>query len=219
MLWERSRTTDGDNYFGIYDSPKLPPSTERQFREWESLLQALDDQSLDIFLAKASGRVTACSNPERGWTQLVECINEVRGYQYALSLGYPEVRLIREQSDELPDIEASNGDGKCLVEVKTIQKSDMDIELRGQVQVEESGLPLRLTRLLRKRYSKACDQIAGHPWASQARKICYMLINLDLRTVLADENQELLEEFIQDLQTDVEIHAISQHWPAKPNVA
>lgn len=217
MLWHRSKTSDTVNYFGIYNSPTLFPGTEKQFIEWESLLQSLDSHSLEIFLEKAAGLVTACIDAERGWSQLVECINEVRGYGYALSLGYTKVRLLREQADPLPDIEASNADERCLVEVKTIQKSDLNIEMRGQVQKGESGLPVRLKRLLRRRYSKAIEQITGHTWNSSARKICYMIINVDLRTVLADENRELLHEFLNDLQADVEIHSISQHWRAKPN--
>jgi len=219
MLWDRSKTAAADNYFGIYDSPTLFPGTEKQFITWEALLQALDFDSLSIFLRKAAGRVTAVSNPDRGWSQLVESMNEVRGYQHALSLGYTTVRLLDEQARPLPDIEAANTAGRCLIEVKTIQESDDELDMRGQVQAPESGLPIRLKRLLKKRYFHASNQISGHPWAESARKICYMVINLDLRTLLADENKELLQTYIQELQTDVEIHSISQHWPANPNVA
>jgi hypothetical protein len=219
MLWSRSKTTNPDNYFAIYNSATLLPCTEKQFFDWESLLQSLDEESFKIFLAKAAGLVTARTHEERGWTQFIECINEVRGYRYAQSLGYTDVRLIREQSDPLPDLEASKTNEKCLLEVKTIHKSDLDIQLRGQVQVEESGLPLRLERLLRKRYSKAIKQIEGHPWVSEARQICYMVINLDLRTVLAQENERFLEQFLKEIETSVEIHSISQHWPARMNLA
>ena len=216
-LWDRSKTAAVDNYFGIYDSPRLFQGTEKQFIAWEGLLQTLDPESLKIFLRKAAGRVAACSNPERGWSQLVECMNEVRGYQYAQSLGYTTVRLLDEQAHLLPDIEASKADGKCLIEVKTIQESDKELQMRGQVQRAETGLPQSLKRRLRKHYSHATKQIAGHPRAENARKICYMVINLDLRTLLADENKEILRLFIQELQTDVEIHSVSQHWFANPN--
>jgi hypothetical protein len=215
-LWYRSKTGDADNYFGIYDSPTLLSGTEKQFIEWEGLLQALDPESLVVFLRKAAGRVTANINPHRGWNQLVECMNEVRGYQYAQSLGYPTVRLLDEQARPLPDIEASKTDGQCLIEVKTIQESDQELQMRGIIQSAELGLPLRLRRLLKKRYLHATNQIAGHPWALNARKICYMVINLDLRTLLADENKDLLEAFIEELQTDVEIYSISQYWPPEP---
>jgi hypothetical protein len=219
MLWDRSKTAAADNYFGIYDSPTLFPGTEKQFIAWESLLQALDPESLNVFLRKAAGSVTGRTNPDRGWSQLVESMNEVRGYQYAQSLGYTTVRLLDEQGRPLPDIEASETDGRCLIEVKTIQESDEELQMRGQIQSAQPGLPLRLKRLLKKRYSHATNQIAGHPWADHARKICYMVINLDLRTLLADENKELLQAFIQELQTDVEIYSISQYWPSDPKEA
>lgn len=216
MLWDRSKTGAADNYFGTYDTPKLYAGTEQQFICWEDLLQALDPGSLSIFLRKAAGGVTAVSNPDRGWSQLVEAMNEVRGYQYATSLGYTTVRLLNEQAHPSPDIEAAKTDGSCLIEVKTIQESEQEIGLRGQVQEAEPGLPVRLERLLRRRYRQATNQILGHPWAGSARKICYMVINLDLRTLLADENKELLRAFIQELETEVEIHYYSQHWPAEP---
>jgi hypothetical protein len=211
MLWAHSDTSTPDNYFSIYTSPTLHAGTEKQFLTWEALLQSLDQQSLEIFLRKAAGRVSACSIPERGWSQLVDCMNEVRAYQYAQALGYTTVRFLDEQANPLPDIEASNPSSECLIEAKTIQESDAELALRGEVQSAESGLPVRLQRVIKKRYSHATTQIAGHPWAPTARKICYMVINLDLRTLLAEENKALLQTFIQELETDVEIHCISQH--------
>lgn len=214
LLYERSRTSSADNYFGIYDTPELFESTERQFKEWERLLQDLDPVSFDVFLRKASGRVAA-HKPDRGWTQLVESMNEVRGYQHARTIGYENRRLLDEQSHPFPDVEASNAAGKwCLLEVKTIQESAEELRARGEVQAAEPGLPVGLTRVLRRRYVHACQQIAGHARASEADRICFMIINLDLRTVLARENKRLLEDFLVTIEADVKIHSISQHWPA-----
>jgi hypothetical protein len=219
MLWERSDKSSPDNYFGIYTSPTLHIRTEIQFLTWEALIQSIDPKSLDIFLRKAAGRVSACSNPERGWSQLVESMNEVRAYRYAQALGYTTVRFLDEQAHPLPDIEASNPTERCLIEVKTIQESDDALKLGGQVQSSASELPIRLKRVIKKRFSHATTQIAGHPWAATARKICYMIINLDLRTLLAEENNILLRTFVEGLEADVEIHCISQHWPARSNAA
>lgn len=215
LLYERSKTLSAKNYFSIYDTAELFEGTERQFEEWERLLEQLDAVSFAVFLRKAAGRVAA-QNPDRGWTQLVESMNEVRGYQHARAAGYENCRLLDEQSHPFPDIEASNAAGKwCVMEVKTIQESDEELRLRGELQVAEPGLPLRLTRVLRQRYLHACKQIAGHPHAADAERICLMIINLDLRTLLAEENKVLLHDFLRTIQTDVRIESISQHWPAE----
>ena len=206
--------SDMDNYFGIYDSPVLESGTEGQFTEWESLLQALDSQSFMIFLDKATRYVTK-RHDTRGWDQLVACMNEVRGYEYALALGYTNARLLANRSQSYPDVEASKADEKCLMEVKTIQKSDFDIDRRGRIQTEELGLPKGLKDKFRGVYSKACRQILGRPWNGQAKRICYMVINVDLRTALADENKALLDGFLDDLQTEVEIHWSSTPWTAR----
>jgi hypothetical protein len=213
-LYVRSKLTNSDNYFAIYGKPTLFESTEKQFIAWEALLQTLDPDSFETFLRKAAGRVAArAQSPDRGWSQLVECFNEVRGYRHALELGY-QARLVDEQSVPLPDVEASRpDDAKCLLEVKTIQESDEELQMRGQIQSAESGLPKRLTRAIRNKYLQAISQIANHPWADEARKICYLIINLDLATVLAKENKDFLETFIRELERDdVEIHYVSQYW-------
>ncbi len=190
--------------------------TERQFETREGLLSELDPLSFEVFLRKAAGRVAA-QNGDRGWTQLVESINEVRGYSYARSLGYRDCQLLDERSYPFPDIEASNPAGQwCVMEVKTIQESDEELELRGQVQKGEPGLPIRLTRLLRRRYRHGLKQVTAHPRASEAERICFMIANLDLRTLLARENQRLLPDFLRALETNAKIHCISQHRPAEP---
>ena len=214
-LWNSSRKDDPNNYFRIFDSPDLPHGAENQFKEWDSLVSGLDPESRATFLRKASGFVSTQTSLERGWTQLVECVNEIRGYEYAISLGYSDAKLVQEQQLELPDIEAKNLTSKCLVEVKTIQKSDFEIHNRNKVQVEESGLPIRLKRVLRKRYNKAVTQIENHPWAHEARKICYMFINPDLRTLLAKDNIKNLYDYLNDIEDSVEIHYTSQYWPAR----
>jgi hypothetical protein len=215
-VYQRSKVLAPDNYFAIYDTPTLNENTEKQFVIWEALLQTLDSASFETFLRKAAGRVAArMKAPDRGWSQLVEAFNEVRGYQHAINLGYSSARLLDEQSTPLPDVEAiASTDAKCLLEVKTIQESDEELEMRGQIQSAELGLPQRLKRAIRRKYLEAIEQINGHPWGSEARKICYLIINLDLSTVLEAGNKDLLDSFIKGLQEgDVEIHHLSQYWP------
>jgi hypothetical protein len=218
-LYQRSKVLAEENYFAIYDTPTLTESTEKQFIIWEGLLQTLDSASFETFLRKAAGRVAArLKTPDRGWSQLVEAFNEVRGYQHAINLGYSSARLVGEQSAPLPDVEAmAPTAAKCLLEVKTIQESDEELEMRGQIQSAELGLPQRLKRAIRRKYLEAIEQTNGHPWADEARKICYLIINLDLSTVLAAKNKDLLDAFIQGLQNgEVEIHYLSQYWPPDP---
>src|SRR5438034_1311457 len=101
-LYLRSKVEALNNYFAIYDKPTLLESTERQFVAWEHLLQSPDMDSFEIFLRKAAGRVAACAkSPDRGWSQLIDCFNEVRGYRYLKEIGYADVRLLDEQSTPL----------------------------------------------------------------------------------------------------------------------
>lgn len=55
-LWNHSKTAADANYFGIYDTPILLPDTEKQFIEWEALLQALDTESFAFFSTRLWAR-------------------------------------------------------------------------------------------------------------------------------------------------------------------
>lgn len=213
-LYRASDPKNPDNYFGIYTKPELHSATRQQFERWEEKLGKLDDRSFATFLRKTKGRVSAVADKRRGWNALIESMNEVDAYCHAIKLGFPRARLIDESHESLPDIEAVNSHGVCLVEAKTINESQAELQRRGKIQRGKLELPRRLERLIRLSYKNARKQIFGHSQSSTARKICYLVINLDLSTVLERRNQQLLDQLIMSIQTDVEIEALSRTWPA-----
>jgi hypothetical protein len=213
-LYQESDVSNPDNYFSICAEAMLLPGDEAQFVTWESELTLLDSDSRATFIKKAKGLVSVRDKSGRDWHQLVEIFNEIKGYELAKNLGYERVRFISGRS--LPDIEASGAVGTGLIEVKTINESAYEVSVRGKkVQKGEFGLPDRLRTALSERYEKARSQIFNHPASSDARKICLFVIALDLRTVLKTKNEECLNLFLAQLESDVEIHSISGPWPVE----
>ena len=214
-LHQKSDVNHPDNYFSICAEAKLLPGDEAQLMTWERRLTLLDPDSWATFIRKATGRVSLRDKSGRDWHQLVETFNELKGYEHARNLGYERVRFISETNRSLPDIEASGSIGAGFIEVKTINESAYELSVRGKkVQKGEFGLPDRLRTALSERYQKARSQIFNHPASSDARKICLFVIDLDLRTVLKTKNKECLNLFFAQLESDVEIHSISRHWPS-----
>lgn len=211
-LYQASDTSHPNNYFAIYTEPVLFPGTEGQFRRWQSGFESLDRESFSTFVRKSKGAVSAVNQVARGWTQLIDSVNEVMVYNHAKSLGYDEVRLVEKR--HLPDIEASRRTDECLIEVKTINESEVEVAQRGRLQRGGLGLPDRLKLRIEKKYREARIQIISHPRAAFSRKICFMVINLGLATVLERRNKQLLDNFIKELESDIEIHHISRTWPA-----
>ncbi len=56
--------------------------------------------------------------------------------------------------------------------------------------------------------------LIAHPASSDARKICFLIIKLDQQIVYEIENKVLLNEFLSQLATDMEIYSISGYWPS-----
>ena len=112
-----------DSYFSVLAEASLRPGDERQFIEWENQIAGLDHSSRTRFLDKAGSVVSIRDRNGRGWHQLVEIFNEIKGYVRAVALRYDCVRFINDNSQSLPDIEAFGAPGNCLIEVKTINES------------------------------------------------------------------------------------------------
>jgi len=149
----------------------------------------------------------------RHWTGLFEILNEAKGYTHLLDLGYDDVGFIPPASCYTPDLRGTGSPGDALLEVKTVNISDQDIQLFGTIQKARHGLPEGLQQKLASDFDKACEQLHSIPASDPVRRICYFCITLDLRVVLSDANKAELHDSLMSLQDrDCEIQYVSQHW-------
>jgi hypothetical protein len=99
---------------------------DAQLDDWEQALQELESEAWMDFLKKAQSRDFTC-HPINRLKTLFEFINEAKGYILLKNYGCREIKFIPESDTKTPDIEASCGTGKVILEVKTINLSEENV--------------------------------------------------------------------------------------------
>ncbi len=186
------------------------------FRKLEEDFSALDSKSWTDFKSK----VFRCSMERtelRGYSQLVDCLNEVKGYIYLKEQGYSKIEFIPESSTETPDMQAVlEGQIIALLEVKTIQVSDDENQYlienteritSGRCPIVRDvslGIPQGLRNKLLSSIGKARDQLLNYEPNINAQRIVYLIITLDITLALDLRNYDEVSSFL-DRQSDEEV--------------
>lgn len=109
---------------------------EAQMRQtWlarEAEFQKLSNEAWCLLKEKARPYL-AVRDQRRDWEGLISVLNEARAYGYLRSFGCSDVRFIPEGETETrsPDLEADLIGRRVLCEVKTVQKSDLEVRVRS----------------------------------------------------------------------------------------
>jgi hypothetical protein len=187
---------------------------------WEKRLRQLDEQSFQQILERIAPIIPRCNRSEvRTCMPLFEILNEAKGYDHLLALGYATVSFIpRPESSHTPatpDVYGTAAFGEALCEVKTVNLSDEDIAGFGKPQDAFYGLPEGLKHKIEADYNRACNQLHSplvQLRGESVRRICYFCFNLDLSFQLARSNEKVLSEYLKYIEKDCEIvHATK--WP------
>jgi hypothetical protein len=212
------------NYFATFyevlDNPHARPYYERL----EEDLQQLDDNTWQELKQKAC-KYVATKNNRRGYEQLFNTLSEVKGYLYLKSEGYTEVHFIPEENTPTPDLYGRCGSSGILMEVKTINTSDDELdwiqansELRnGHMTAREVhiGLGDSLKSKIINTINTAKKQIINHSYTYNeiGRKIVYIIINPDLQLALDSRNiNELLAFIEKQANNQVEVKHCFRGW-------
>jgi hypothetical protein len=187
---------------------------------WENRLRQLDERSLKQILERIAPILLRCNRSEiRTWTPLFEILNETKGYEHLLALGYTTVSFIprRESSHtpSTPDVYGVAGFGEALCEVKTVNISDDDISRFGKIQGPRHGIPEGLKLKVACDYNQARKQLHSSftpVRGEQVRRICYFCFTLDLSFQLASSNENLLNDYLKRIEEDCEIVHTTK-WP------
>lgn len=186
------------------------------FRKLEEDFSALDSKSWTDFKSKVF-RCNMEKGEFRGYSQLVDCLNEVKGYIYLKEQGYSNIEFIPESTNETPDIRAvSENQTVALLEVKTIHPSDAEIGyLIENTERIKSGrclivrdvspaIPDGLSNKLLSSIEKARSQLLNYEPDINARRIVYLIITLDITSALDPWNYKELNSFLEE-QSDEKV--------------
>ncbi len=117
-----------DCYF--CDLDELLKESEQYYSALAQEVNRLDENAWDFVKNEVSSDMNQHSD-NRGWTQLFNKLNEVKGYIYLTDMGCVKVRFIptsKKQNVETPDLRGEKDNETYLCEVKTINKSDYEID-------------------------------------------------------------------------------------------
>lgn len=182
-LYRSSDVTNSSNYF-LQDNvisalSKLSPTAV----ELEKELQKLSAIAWTEFKPKAL-KYVGVTHHRRYHNALFECFNEVKGY-ISLSSKYDDIHFIPESSTTTPDLIAFSKASSALMEVKTINESDqelnyLDIPLEERdTLTAEHAVSDSLRAKVSSAISKAEKQLLGYTDHTVHERIIYLVVRLD----------------------------------------
>jgi len=212
-LYELYRASDKnhpDNYFlGLY---LIPPNTLAHYKRIDDDLSRLSPEAWQALLHKAKRWVTdRVRKDNRHWTKLFDYLNERKGYIFLLKEGYENIEFIQSSNKSAPDLLGRRESETALLEVKTINISDEDIENRGdlddptkgKVQKERPDLSCFLRRKITKKVAEAVKQLREFDLKAD-RRICYLVIIAGYELWLGNRHGNKACEKIQSLLNEIQ---------------
>jgi hypothetical protein len=180
-LYQKSEKSHPDNYL----TAAIPSSVDSLWRETirpiEAVLQKLDPNAWQEVLKKALPYVTK-RDSRRGHSQLFTALNEARGWALLYERGFRNIRFIPERGCQTPDLFAEKDDVTAVLEVKSVNESDKDIDYRiacpPVVQRIVPGLSDKLKNKLFLSIKEACEQLNAYPDPVDCR-IVLLVVRLD----------------------------------------
>jgi hypothetical protein len=131
-LHDLSDQAHPDNYFTTvfqHHFAYAPDLTQMSFGPLEKALQRLDKEAWKQLIGKALPFVTQ-KDPRRQWSQLFNHLYEAFGYEWLAEQGYTSIQFVARsdtQSKRTPELRGRSQTSTALLEVKTINRSDVEI--------------------------------------------------------------------------------------------
>jgi len=208
-LYELSRDCEQGNegkYFEYIESAlDLLWGARQKYEKIEEELQQLDNDAWQELKKKAC-KYVASKHKLRGWQQLFNTLNEAKGYLYLKSEGCTGIHFIPEGRDKNPDLYGRCGNSVFVIEVKTINESEDEIDWiqenskyqNGCVSAREahSGLDDTLKGKIIKTINAAKEQLKSKEFSGAQRKIVYLVIRLDILVSININNIDKLATYI-----------------------
>lgn len=222
-IFSQSDRSNEANYFSGFDDVwRDNPLARKRYKQLENKLRQLDNIARQEFKQKILRYITIKDN-RRGYNQLFECLNELNGYLYLKSMGCKEIHFIPEKrNSQTPDLSASFGISKVLLEVKTINKSDLNIKwVRKNSEIGANGVRHMKAKEVRRglddslkhkikcTISKARSQLLKYSCTGVKRRIVYLVLDLDIRLALDPRNHDELAAYMRQ-QGDEQIEVVHE---------
>jgi hypothetical protein len=196
------------------DETLMLPGKREHFERVEADLQRLDASGWAAL--KARMKPWPKTHPKRSLEPLYNALNEAKGYNYLHDIGCSNVHFIpvsKVSGQRTPDLGAEDHGRQVLCDVKTINRSEEEVERSqsGGVGTTTACLPLKLFEKIQETCVHAKEQMLSYDPSGSARKIAYVFVNFDDHENSASYRREL-EQFgatnpVPDLEIVFDAHS------------
>ena len=202
-LYRNSDVDNSSNHFLRENVVSALSEPSQAAVKLEKELQQLSATAWKEFKPKAVKKV-CIRDPRRGYNALFECFHEVKGYLYLkLRLRYDEIHFIPEGTSPTPDLYAISKTSSALMEVKTINESDKeldysDIPLEGRDALRaEHAVSDSLREKVSSAIREAEKQLLGYTAYTVNERIIYLVIRLDFQCATSATAHDL-DSFLRE---------------------
>jgi hypothetical protein len=155
----------------------------KHFLHIESDLENLDSNAWEHFKKKVVPLFEK-KHTDRAWQPAFDIMNEAKAYKYLIHhLGCVDVKFIPQSNEQkTPDLCGRLGETWALCEVKTINSSDDEARVRGEmgtVRSVDRFLPEAFFRKLKDTLENAKKQLDAYSQNADHIKIIYIILNFD----------------------------------------
>ena len=198
------------------DHTLLEPGKREYFRMREGDLQELDAAAWVAIKEKFARWPKARAHEQRTLEPLYEILNEAKGYNYLKEVGCSNIHFIRvsaRQNEKTPDLGAVHGDHQVLCDVKTVNRSENEVERAraGGVATSPERVPSELVAKIRKTAESARTQMISYDPGGTAQKIAYFVVNYDEQEYSCLYEAQLKHEFTINPVSGIQV-VITDHW-------
>ncbi|PCJ61061.1 MAG: hypothetical protein COA65_02255 [Rhodospirillaceae bacterium] len=173
-----------NSYFHNFEnSISNKPINLKALKDIEAELQVLLPVAWDHFRKKVAPLFKK-RDSDRDWQPAFNELNEAKAYKYLHGLGYTDLEFIPESSKgKTPDLRGKLGSKTMLCEVKTINCSEAELEIRRGGSVRHGiqvDLPDEFLNKLSRTLEAAKKQMICYSKSNNSdEKIAYVIINFD----------------------------------------
>jgi hypothetical protein len=218
-------------YFQNFGHPlRDEPERKRAWLQREREFQRLDAPSWQHLKDEARPYLTARAAKGRGWEQLIAILNQARARNYLVDQGCSQVRFIpkaEKQKQKTPDLQAELNGQKFLCEVKTINRSqdELDKQLAGRAGSTTNVLDKAFFKKLNSDLATAKEQMNSYDGQDDVKHIVFFVVNFDephgeyKAEYFKQIDQYLASDLASDLVSGLDIVFHNQRTAFHPHVS
>ena len=187
-------------YFRDFELELRTKLTREIFLARERELNLLDAVSWEALKNEARPYLTRRDPGGRGWSQLIDILNQARAHNYLVGRGCSGVAFVPRGENPTPDLEAILNHQKLLCEVKTINISDKEVERQN---TQNAGRPvITLPNEFLTKLTRTLHQARGQMFAYNDSAACVTLVIINF--------DDLFTEYKVDYYAQIDQHLASE---------